>query len=208
MRCSDAGLLPLGVDYEVPQSLPPLQQHNASCRPSEEIYDPGVDEQALKESEKEKKEGCKRRRESTEGDDGDTREWKSANNFRSLPPDVPAAEDALNQTPCGGLGSISNACSTQQPIECEFGGMRMGQQLLPLQDRPYYREGFVRLPPLPNEKDEEAAMDDGTESSLLLEELRRAQPLSRFDSLYSLRATFPPVSQIVVFRRKSSMRST
>ncbi|CDI76933.1 hypothetical protein, conserved [Eimeria praecox] len=203
MSCSEANHLPLGVDYEVPQALPQGQQRSAPCSPSEETSCPGTDEKAVKELSNEKKGGRKRRRGSEDEDykGRNGREWKSANSFRSIPPDAPAAEEVAAQAIGGDTQSLNCATPTEQQLVGDFGGV--GQELLPLRSRPYYVEGFVRLPPLPAEKDAETEMGEQIECGLL-KELQRAQPLSRFDSLHSLLAGVPSTSPIVVFRRKRS----
>ncbi|CDJ30912.1 LOW QUALITY PROTEIN: uncharacterized protein EMH_0062340 [Eimeria mitis] len=190
MRCSEAGLLPLGVDYEVPQAVSRALQLSAPCVSSdEESNDHDFDKEPLKSPTIEKQAGRKRRRGSAEDHRGTNgRQWQSANNFHSIPPDVPAAGEVDDHTTLGNdVESTDSVASTQHELDGEFGGVGMRQQLLPLRDRPYYREGFTRLPPLP--KDAEAAMsEETTESGVLLRELQQALPLSRFDSPHSLRA--------------------
>ncbi|CDJ52369.1 hypothetical protein, conserved [Eimeria brunetti] len=233
MRCSGGGRLPLGVDYEVPQEHPQDQECRGFCTPSSSEEGEGNEEEeegegqsvdvsvvgreALKGEANGEKEGRKRRRESTDehNGNGNGRQWKSANMFCSIPPEVPAtaAATAVAATPEATAETAENdrvESSAGCTASTQHGQQRM-QKLLPLHQRPYYNEGFERLPPLPTEDDAGTTLgEETTENTLLqqqrlLQQLQQAQPLSRFDSLYSLRAELPPVSQIVVFRR---MRNT
>ncbi|OEH75122.1 hypothetical protein cyc_00871 [Cyclospora cayetanensis] len=202
LNCPDADLLPLGVDYEACQDQAQAGG-SSSISPASETHSR---EAASAVTSDENNDGVgirKRRKTRTDDSTLDHVEWQPANNFKSILPDVPsrgkgAPKDAFgNDSDCE-ADSDSSLLDVHHSAR-EFGGMH----LLPLSKRPYYREGFVRLPPLPTKSDKVAAKVAGATDLSQLEALQGVQSLSRFDSLLSLRAGFPSVSRVIVFRRTS-----
>ncbi|XP_026189625.1 uncharacterized protein LOC34617969 [Cyclospora cayetanensis] len=202
LNCPDADLLPLGVDYEACQDQAQAGG-SSSISPASETHSR---EAASAVTSDENNDGVgirKRRKTRTDDSTLDPVEWQPANNFKSILPDVPsrgkgAPKDAFgNDSDCE-ADSDSSLLDVHHSAR-EFGGMH----LLPLSKRPYYREGFVRLPPLPTKSDKVAAKVAGATDLSQLEALQGVQSLSRFDSLLSLRAGFPSVSRVIVFRRTS-----
>lgn len=191
--------LPLGIDYEEVEKSQDWQERGSGSSP----YGAGTGcsvsaAEALKVAENQRMDRSKRRKQSTNGDaTAEARNWQSVNNFCSLPPDVPASRDS-GQTHYGLGKRTDGAAKLAGEKVVEFGGF----ELLPLLDRPYYREGFIRLPSLPLPADiKKIVGGEEANQDRLLQELQQAQPLSRFDSPHSLRAGCPPASRIVVFRR-------
>ncbi|KAL8434525.1 hypothetical protein Efla_000041 [Eimeria flavescens] len=188
LRCADVDMLPLGVDYENPQepsllpSLPPAEpQHIESSGSS------------VRKEKRQMHDSCKKRRKADAAEGTAGAQWPLRNSFTSISPELGAgaphaAKDASEDTDQEAAESFEEAQ--------ELGGM----QLMPLEDRPYFRDRFCRVPPLPGCEREEANWRL-REDREFLRLLQNAPQLSRFDSLHSLLKGCSSVSQVVIFRR-------
>ena len=126
------------------------------------------------------------------------KEWKSANIFRSIPPRTTAGEGDRDKDAYDEPADEANDVELREEAACKFGSMR----ILPLEERPYYKEGFIRLPALPSGNETQVeTLHRYCKEAQLLQELQENQPLSRFDSVQGLRIGDFPASRIVVFRR-------
>lgn len=138
--------------------------------------------------------GCNKRKRGNDIDGRAATSWRSANAFRSIPPEC--AAEAANGKSVADMGNDKDINEGMETLN-DFGGM----QLMPLEDRPYFRDGFVRLPAMPIICKERRSLDRHAEEECFLDKLQSTPQISRFDSLHSLRHGCPSVSQVVIFRR-------
>lgn len=210
LECRDDTLLPLGVDYEAPARQ--KRQIPFGCLNAGRSHC-GAGTATTVEGSLHMRKASSKKLKGIRNDETApvAREWQPANAFVSIPPEVGSALTAPetahgdSQWKKDAFGPVGNLAATEgqgvaaeaEPVY-EFGGMR----LLPLKHRPYYKEGFVRVPPLPNQgaaahlKSRYAG-----EADRLLEKLQELQQLSRFDSFHSLKEGCASASRVVVFRR-------
>ncbi|KAL8453463.1 hypothetical protein Emag_001836 [Eimeria magna] len=200
LSCPQENVLPLGVDYEDLNGAPTFPSsstedlNGAPSFPSSSTAQPHTQATVSAPTEAGNKfqESFEKHGEDGVDEGGAAAHWRPQNSFTSIPP-VRGEEDVTSSIDAT---EVSEVASDEQETFGQFGGM----ELLPLNSRPYHRDGFTRLPPLLGYEGQRAS-HEAPEEEKCLQVLQGTQQLSRFDSLRSLLNGCRSVSRVVIFRR-------